>query len=178
MRKKIKEPFAIWLTGIPSSGKSTLAKGLAKKLREMGIKVVILESDELRMLLTPTPRYTEKERDYFYTAMTVIGKYLVDNGICVIFDATAHKRKYREYARKLIKNFIEVYVYAPLEICIKRDVKGLYSKALREEIKALPGLQVSYEEPTNPSLILRTHEETLKESLKKILNIIETTFRN
>lgn len=166
------ESFAVWLTGIPSSGKSTLAKGLENKLREMGYRVAILESDELRRLLTPKPKYTEEERDYFYRAMAVIGKYLVENGVCVIFDATAHKRKYREYAGKLIKNFIEVYVYAPLDVCIERDVKGLYSKALKGEINTLPGLQVDYEEPKNPDIKIETHKLTVEEALNKILNII------
>jgi|Deesub1362A_J573_1020465.scaffolds.fasta_scaffold00008_151 adenylylsulfate kinase len=174
MKKKIKEPFAVWLTGIPSSGKTTLARGLSEKLREMGVKVVILESDELRKLLTPNPQYTEEERDYFYRAMAVIGRYLVDNGISVIFDATAHKRKYRENARKLIKNFIEVYVYAPLEVCLKRDVKGLYSKALKGEIKTLPGLQEPYEEPPEPDVKLETHIETIEASLVKIISVIKT----
>jgi len=178
MKKKIKEPFAVWLTGIPSSGKTTLARGLAKKLREMGVKVVILESDELRKLLTPNPQYTEEERDYFYRAMAVIGRYLVDNGISVIFDATAHKRKYRENARKLFKNFIEVYVYAPLEVCIKRDVKGLYSHALKGKIKMLPGLQVPYEEPSEPEIIVETHKESIQESLSKILNKIINPYKD
>lgn len=162
--------FALWLTGIPSSGKSTIARELAERLINIGYKVAILESDELRKLLTPQPKYTEEERDYFYRAMVAMGKYLVDNGICVIFDATGHKRRYREYARKLIKNFMEIYVYAPLEICIKRDVKGLYTKALRGEIKTLPGLQVEYEEPKDPDLKIETHKLTVEQAVNKILN--------
>ena len=168
----MKKAFAVWLTGIPSSGKSTLARRLAEKLKSMDFRVEILESDSLRKLLTPNPKYTEEERDYFYKSMTVIGKYLVDNGICVVFDATAHKRKYREYARKLIKNFIEVYVYSTVEACIERDVKGLYKKALEGKITTLPGLQIPYEEPINPDVVVETHKETVEESLKKILDKI------
>ena len=165
----MKEAFAVWLTGIPSSGKTTLAKRLAEKLRDMNFRVEILESDELRKMLTPNPKYTDKEREYFYRSMAVIGKYLVDNGICVIFDATAHKRSYREYARRLIKNFMEVYVYSPVEVCIERDVKGLYRRALKGGIKTLPGLQVPYEEPLNPDVKVETHKESIEESLNKIL---------
>lgn len=172
MKSGMRGGFAVWLTGIPSSGKSTLAKALAEKLRSMGIKIVILESDELRKVLTPNPKYTDEEREYFYRAMTVIGKYLVDNGVCVIFDATAHKRKYREYARELIGDLIEVYVYAPLEVCIERDVKGLYTKALRGEITTLPGLQVKYEEPENPDIKIETHKLTIKQAIDKILETI------
>lgn len=168
--------FALWLTGIPSSGKSTLAKAVAKKLRAQGLRVVILESDELRRLLTPESRYTEEERDFFYRAMAVIGKFLVENGVTVIFDATAHKRIYREYTRKLIKNFLEIYVYAPLEVCMERDVKGLYKKALKGEIKTLPGLQVKYEEPTNPDLTIETHKQSIEEAVNKILKKIEQTY--
>ena len=172
----MKKTFAVWLTGIPSSGKSTLARRLAKKLKLMNLRVEILESDSLRKLLTPNPKYTEEERDYFYRSMTVIGKYLVENGICVIFDATAYKRKYRKYARKLIKNFIEVYVYSTVEACVERDVKGLYKKALEGEITTLPGLQIPYEEPINPDVIVETHKETVEESLKKILDKITMKF--
>ncbi len=174
----MKETFAVWLTGIPSAGKTTLAKRLAEELRSMNFRVEILESDELRKLLTPNPKYTEEEREYFYRAMAVMGKYLVDNGICVIFDATAHRRGYREYARKLIRNFMEVYIYSPVEVCIERDVKGLYKRALKGGIKTLPGLQVPYEEPLNPDVKVETHKERIEESLNKILDkIIERYFR-
>ncbi len=164
--------FAVWLTGIPSSGKSTLARGLRDRLRERGLKVAIIESDALRRLLTPNPSYTEEERDFFYRAMAVIGKYLVDHGVCVIFDATAHRRKYRDYARSIIKNFVEVHVYAPLDVCIERDVKGLYSRALSGEIKTLPGLQVEYEEPISPEVKVDTSRLSVDESLDMIIDFL------
>jgi len=170
------ESLAIWLTGIPSSGKSTIARALKKRLEKLGCKVAILESDELRKLLTPNPKYTEEERDQFYRTMAVIGKYLVDHGICVIFDATAHKRRYREYARSIIERFLEVYVYAPLETCIQRDVKGLYSKAFKGEIKTLPGLQVKYEEPMNPDVKVETHRQSVEEAVEKRLQKIKNRF--
>jgi len=172
----MRNTFAIWLTGIPSSGKSTIAKALKKKLKKIGIKVEILESDEVRKIITPNPKYDELERELFYRSLVAIGKYLTDNGVSVIFDATAHKRRYREYARSLIKNFIEVYVYCPVEECIKRDVKGLYSKALKGIIKTLPGLQVEYEEPINPDLTVYTNRESVEESVDKIISIIKAKF--
>jgi len=168
--------FAIWLTGIPSSGKSTIANFLKKRLSEYNIKIEVLESDEVRKIITPNPKYNEFERELFYRSLVAIGKYLTDNGVSVIFDATAHKRSYREYARSLIKNFIEVYVYCPLEECIKRDVKGLYSKALKGVIKTLPGLQVKYEEPINPDLIVYTDKESVRESVDKIMSLIKERF--
>lgn len=172
----MQKAFAVWLTGIPSSGKTTIARGLKKRLVDMGYSVEILESDELRRLLTPKPSYTEDERDFFYRAMAVIGKYLVDRGIVVIFDATAHKRLYREYARNIIENFIEVYLKCPLDVCIHRDVKGLYRKALDGEITALPGLQVPYEEPLNPDIEVDTNMSSIEESVEKILGVIKDSF--
>lgn len=152
----MKEGWAIWITGLPSSGKSTIARMLSERLNSLGIHVQILESDELRKILTPNPRYTEEERDTFYRAIVYIGWLLVKNGVNVIFDATANKRKYREDARRMIDRFMEVYLECPLELCIARDRKGLYRRALAGDIKTLPGLQVSYEEPLTPDLKLNT----------------------
>ncbi|MCS7112748.1 MAG: adenylyl-sulfate kinase [Nitrososphaerota archaeon] len=152
----MKEGWAIWITGLPSSGKSTIARMLYEKLDSLGIRIQILESDELRKILTPNPTYTEEERDNFYRAITYIGWLLVRNGVNVIFDATASKRKYRDEARRMINRFMEVYLYCPLEVCMARDRKGLYRRALEGVIKTLPGLQVSYEEPLNPDLKLDT----------------------
>ncbi len=172
MKNVVPKPFAVWLTGLPSSGKSTIARTLSKKLEEFGFKVQILESDEVRKLLTPSPRYDERERDYFYRALAVIGKYLIDNGINVIFDATAHKRRYRDYARELIEKFIEVYVFCPIDICIERDKKGLYKLAMEGKITTLPGLQVPYEEPLNPEVKVDTYKENLDEIISKIIATI------
>ena len=171
------EGFAVWLTGVPSSGKTTIAKALEKKLKEKGINVQILESDELRRVLTPKASYTEEERDIFYNAMAYIGWLLVKNGVNVIFDATANKRKYRDNARRLIKNFIEVYVKCPLKVCMERDPKGLYKKALKGEVKRLPGLQAVYEEPSNPEVIVNTDRETVDECVRKIMEKIEEILR-
>lgn len=150
------EGWALWLTGLPSSGKSTIARLLAEKLCSLGVQVQILESDELRKILTPKPSYTEGERDIFYRVLAYIGSLLASNGVNVVFDATAHKRRYREEARKMIPRFMEVYLECPLEVCIRRDPKGLYRKALEGKVKTLPGLQIPYEEPANPDLKIDT----------------------
>jgi len=171
------EAFAIWLTGPPASGKSTIASLLRRRLEEMGFRVEVLESDELRKLLTPRPRYDEEERNFFYRAMAVIGKYLVDNGICVIFDATAHRRAYRDYARQLIRNFMEVYVSCPIEVCMRRDPKGLYRLAMEGKITTLPGLQVPYEEPLNPEVVVETDKRTPESCVEEILNALHMHFR-
>lgn len=148
--------FAVWLTGIPSSGKSTIAKRLEERLRAYGVDVEVLESDEVRRRLTPHPTYTEEERDAFYSALVFIGELLVKHGVNVIFDATAHKRAYRDEARRRISKFIEVYVKCPLDEAMRRDPKGLYRRALKGELSSLPGLQVPYEEPLDPELVVDT----------------------
>ena len=169
-------PFVLWLTGIPASGKSTIAKMLKFKLEQENVKVAVLESDEIRKVLTPNPKYTEEERDWFYSTLIWISSLLYRNGINVIIDATAHKRTYREKARSLFgKDFIEVYLRCPLKVAMKRDPKGLYKRALRGEIKTLPGLQVPYEEPCNPELIVDTSKEAPNEIVKKIILFLRSS---
>jgi len=146
--------FAIWITGIPASGKSSLTRELVKKLSNRGISVVALESDEMRTILTPVPTYDEKERDAFYRSLAQIGGLITRSGIPVIFDATANKRVYRDYARSLIPRFVEVYVMCPLEICMKRDPKGIYGRAVKGMINTVPGVQAMYEPPRNPDITL------------------------
>jgi len=163
------EGWALWLTGLPSSGKSTIARALAERLGRMGVRVQILETDELRKVLTPNPRYTEEERDFFYNAMVYIGTLLVRNGVNVIFDATANRRRYREWARSRIGRFAEVYVKCPLEVCMERDVKGIYRAALEGKAKTVPGLQAPYEEPLNPEVVVETDRMTVEECVEKIL---------
>lgn len=146
--------FAIWITGIPASGKSSLTRELVKKLLNRGISVVVLESDEMRTILTPVPTYDQKERDAFYRALALIGGVITRSGVPVIFDATANKRAYREYARTLIPRFVEVYVVCPLEICMKRDPKGIYDRAVKGKTNTVPGVQAIYEPPHNPDITL------------------------
>lgn len=159
--------FAIWLTGIPSSGKSTIAQALGKRLKDRGIKVEVLESDRVRKFI-PQSSYTEEGRDAFYRALIHIGKLLVKNGINVVFDATANKRIYRDEARSSIPKFVEVYVKCPLEVAMKRDPKELYKKALSGEIKELPGLQARYEEPLSPEVVINSVKESPEDAAIKI----------
>ncbi len=167
--------FVIWLTGIPASGKSTIARKLADKLREKGLKVEILESDEVRKVLTPRPAYTDEERDWFYGVVLIwLAKLLYKHGVCVVIDATAHKRAYREKARQEFgKNFIEVYVKCSIETAMKRDPKGLYKAALEGKIRTLPGLQVPYEESPNPDVVVDTERMTPDECVEEILRKLQ-----
>ncbi len=146
--------FAVWITGLPASGKSTVTGCLVHELAARGIDVAILESDALRRVVTPHPTYTDEERETFYRTMTYIGALLVAHGVPVIFDATANRRAYRAEARAAIERFVEVYVDCPLDVCIARDPKGLYRKARSGETSTLPGVQASYESPERPDVVV------------------------
>ncbi len=116
--------------------------------------MVVLESDKMRKILTPQPAYSEKEREQFYRAVVLIGELIIRSGINVIFDATANQRGYRDHARSLIRRFVEVYVDCPLEICMKRDPKGIYGRAMSGKAITVPGVQASYEPPLHPEITL------------------------
>lgn len=155
--------FAIWITGLPGSGKSTIADALKAKFEDYEIHVQILRMDEVRRVVTPIPKYSDEERDIVYAALAYMGKILTDNGINVIFDATANRQRYRDKARELIKRFMEVYLKCPLEICMERETsrkelagapRDIYKRAMKGDIGTVPGFQAQYEEPRNPEMIV------------------------
>jgi adenylylsulfate kinase len=129
MKAENQPGVAIWLTGLPSSGKSTLAQSLHKLLEEKGVTVQILDSDNVRKVLTPAPTYSEEERDWFYRVLAYIAGLLTENGVNVIIAATAPKREHRQAARERIHLFVEVYLNCPEEVCRERDSKGLWKRA-------------------------------------------------
>jgi adenylylsulfate kinase len=184
--------WAVWITGLPGSGKTERAKEVLKKLEQKNVKVQHLRMDEIRKILTPERKYTEEERDHAYRALVLIGKFLTENGTNVIIDATGHRRIWRDLARELIPNFAEVYVKCPLETCIEREskrkdnliVSNLYKKAM-ERIKAgekvngvgeMIGVDVPYEEPEKPELIIESDKLNPKESSEKIFQFINKKF--
>jgi adenylylsulfate kinase len=150
--------WGIWITGLPASGKSTIVRELKPQLEAVGHTVEVLESDEVRRVLTPAATYSDAERDLFYRAVAFTGAKLAAHGVTVIFDATATKRAYRDFARTLFSGFVEVAVECPLEICMQRDYKGTYERGLRGETGTVPGLQVPYEIPLNPELFIDTRQ--------------------
>jgi adenylylsulfate kinase len=180
--------WAIWLTGLPGSGKTVRAKQLLNKLDEMEIKYEYLRMDEIRKILTPKQEYTEKERDHAYRALILITKYLTDNGINVIMDATGYRKVWRELARELIPKFTEVYIKCPLSVCMKREagrkdnlvVSNLYKKALerklggkkRRLVGEVIGVDVPFEESDKPDLIIESYKFDPKESAMKILKLL------
>lgn len=167
------QAFAIWLTGLPASGKSTIAAALKPQLEALGLSVEVLESDAVRRTLTPTPTYSQMERDLFYRALAVMGAKLVSHGVTVIFDATATKRAYRDFARSLISMFIEVAVECPLELAMQRDYKGTYQRGQRGESATVPGLQDPYEVPLNPEVRIDTTKVKAIEAVEMILDVVK-----
>jgi adenylylsulfate kinase len=168
--------FAVWLTGLPASGKSTVVAALKPQLEGLGRVVEVLESDVVRRVLTPAPTYSHEERDLFYRALAFIGARLVAHGVTVIFDATANRRVYRDFARSLIPRFIEVAVECPLELCMQRDYKGTYRRGQLGESTTVPGLQDAYEPPLNPDVTIDTTVLSAKDAAGRVLNLVAARF--
>lgn len=165
--------FAVWLTGPPASGKSAIASALSLELRTRAVEVAVLESDALRAIITPHPRYDDAERELFYAALRHLGRFLVERGVCVIFDATANRRAYRDAARAGIERFVEIFVDCPLEVCAARDPKGLYRAAREGRTQHLPGVQSSYEPPERPDLVLASDRLRPRDSALAVLALLE-----
>jgi adenylylsulfate kinase len=161
--------FAVWLTGLSGSGKSSVARALLARLHDRGVEVSVLESDVLRTQLTPFPRYDDDERNFFYRAIADIGGYLAKER-AVIFDATANRRAYRDRGRAAVARFAEVYVSTPLEVCAARDTKGLYKS---KSVKTLPGVQSAYEVPLAPELVVSGASGTPEDGAAEVMALLE-----
>ena len=167
------QAFAIWLTGLPASGKSAIARELRDRLATAGLSVEVLESDDVRKILTPAPTYSLEERELFYRALAFLGSRLVSHGVPVILDATATKRAYRDMARSLIPRFLEVAVVCPIQVCRQRDYKGTYRKGEEGLSRTVPGLHDSYEPPLRPELTVDTTRYSPGESADQIFRLLQ-----
>ena len=169
--------FAVWITGLPASGKSTVAAALIKELAFRGVNVAVLESDALRKVLTPKPRYDEEERNVFYGALAHVGQLLTEHGVSVIFDATANRRAYRDRARYAIARFLEVFVDCPLDVCISRDPKEIYRRGREGNASGVPGVDAVYEPPDSPDVTVRGDAEDPARAARRIVDkLIETGY--
>ena len=164
--------FAVWITGLPASGKSTVAAVLEARLAGLDVDVAVLESDALRKIFRSPAAYSQVDREYFYASLAFIGQVLTEHGVSVIIDATGNRRTYRDYARRRIPRFIEVFVDCPLEICIQRDPKGIYRRAREGQASDVPGLQTDYEAPEEPDVVIRGDQDDPEQAVHRILDVL------
>ncbi|MBX6770199.1 MAG: adenylyl-sulfate kinase [Chloroflexi bacterium] len=163
----------VWLTGLSGAGKSTLAELLAKELRRRGERVEILDGDVVRQHLSQGLGFSRADRDTNIRRIAFVAHLLSRNGVVVIVAAISPYRSTRAEARALIGRFVEVYVRCPLEELVRRDVKGLYARALRGEIANFTGVSDPYEEPEAPEVIVDTDRQSPAESVGRILAELE-----
>jgi adenylylsulfate kinase len=168
-----------WLTGLPASGKTTIAVRAAEILRSMGYRVEVLDGDWVRSTISTDAGFTREDRRRHLVRVAWIARLLARNGIIVIAAFVSPYRDVRAEVRRIVEEevpFLEVYVYAPLEECIRRDPKGLYRRALRGEITSFTGVSDPYEPPENPDLVLDTvrHEPdyNARKLVDKILEVV------
>ncbi len=165
--------FTLWFTGLPCSGKSTLAKLVAAELERRGRTVDVLDGDIVRTHLTKGLGFSKEDRDENIRRIGFVAKLISRHGGVAITAAISPYRVIRDEVRATIENFVEVYVNTPFEVCQQRDVKGMYKKALAEEIKNFTGVDDPYEPPLVPELIIETDKETPEQCAARILAKLE-----
>lgn len=171
--------FVLWFTGLPGSGKTTIASRVAEVLKSKGYRVELIDGDWARKTVSVGSGFTREERMIHLKRIAWIARLLARNGVIVLCSFVSPYREARKMIREIIEEevpFTEIYVYCPLEECIRRDPKGLYRKALKGEIKHFTGITDPYEEPENPDLKLDTHKESIEECVNKVLNYIRERY--
>ena len=164
----------IWMTGLSGSGKSTVAIGVERELHKRGILCRILDGDNIRAGINSNLGFSEEDRKENIRRIAEIGKLFVDTGIVTIACFVSPTLELRQMAREIIgpNDFREVYIATPLEECERRDVKGLYARARKGEVKDFTGISAPFEAPTNPDLSLDTSHLSLKEEVEAVVELI------
>jgi adenylylsulfate kinase len=163
----------IWFTGLSGSGKSTIARLLEKRLRVSGHKVEILDGDVVRTNLSKGLGFSKEDRDTNIKRIGFVCHLLTRNDVIAISAAISPYREVRDFNRSMIGNFVEVYAKCDIKECAKRDVKGLYEKAFKGEIKGFTGVDDPYEEPLSAEVVCETDKETPEQSADKVLSKLE-----
>jgi adenylylsulfate kinase len=165
--------FTLWLTGLPRSGKSTVASLIAGRLRAGGVKrIEVLDGDVVREGLCRDLGFSRADRTENIRRITFVSKLLTRNGVVVIVAAISPYREDRELAREEIQSFVEVWCKASVDACAARDYKGLYEKARRGEIDNLTGVNDPYEEPDDADLVLDTENESPEQSADRVMEVL------
>lgn len=164
----------IWFTGLSGSGKSTIAIALERELQKRGLLCRILDGDNIRSGINNNLGFSEEDRVENIRRIAEIGKLFVDTGIITIAAFISPNNDIREMAANIIgkENFLEIFVSTPIEECERRDVKGLYAKARRGEIKNFTGISAPFEAPAHPALSIDTSKLSVEESVNKLLELI------
>ena len=166
--------FTLWFTGLSGAGKTTISKIVEDQLRDRGSRVEILDGDVVRENLSKGLGFSKEDRDINIRRIAFVADLLSRNGVPVITAAISPYREIRDEARELMGDrFIEVFVKASVEVCAERDVKGLYEKAFKGEIKEFTGVSDPYEPPLNAEIVLDTEHQTAEESAAKLLTLLE-----
>ena len=165
--------FTLWFTGLPCSGKSTLAEIIAPELARRGRTVDILDGDIVRTNLTKGLGFSKEDRDENIRRIGFVCGLITRHGGIAISAAISPYRSVRDEVRSKIENFVEVFVDTPLELCIQRDVKGMYKKAIAGEMKNFTGISDPYEPPLHPEIVIQTQKESEQESAARILGSLE-----
>ncbi len=160
----------IWFTGLSGSGKSTIAQVVEDKLVDAGVPVEMLDGDVVRENLSKGLGFSKEDRDINIRRIAFVAHLLQRNGVFVITAAISPYRAIRDEARAMIKDFVEVYAEAPLEVCEQRDVKGLYAKARAGQIKGFTGIDDPYEAPENAEVVCMTGEQSVAESAQQVID--------
>ena len=166
--------FTVWLTGLSGAGKTTIALAIEAELVARGVPVERLDGDIVRESLTRDLGFSREDRDKNVERVGFVARLLARHGVGVVAAFISPYRAAREKLRGEINNFVEVYVEAPIETCIARDVKGLYAKALSGQVAHFTGVDDPYEAPEAPELVIRTDQLSLDDSVAQILTYLES----
>jgi len=164
----------LWLTGLSGSGKSTIAQGVERELYNKGYFAQVLDGDNIRSGINNNLGFTIEDRQENIRRIAEVAKLYLHSGVITLNSFISPTKEIREYARQTIgaDDFIEIYINAPIEVCEQRDVKGLYKKARKGEIKGFTGIDSPYEAPENPALEIRTDELSLEDSVSRICDFV------
>jgi adenylyl-sulfate kinase len=166
--------FTLWFTGLPCAGKSTLASEIGVELRKRGHSIEILDGDVVRTTLCKGLGFSKEDRDENISRLGWVCNLLNSHGVVAIAAVVSPYREARNQLRRTIPRFIEIYVKAPPSVCMDRDVKGLYAKAIAGELSHFTGVDDPYEEPMAPDIIVETHDTSVAQCVSLIIKCLET----